>query len=310
MKYYGEYLKNIDKVNISIDVANYPVFLEYKEPHVIEVNDGGSSLQLPARIKPFKDQISVLSSKPVRIDAISTDDILSSQRSLFNDIQFKAPICVCGSSLVPEGTRWKPLPSEHWAELMDLWHCHKPHNSQENDANPLYQLAMNGFHPTPNTAYYSDTYYLVEKSCLSDHARGCPVTASIMNSYDQSSSTVKIWKWDLLSKDSRISPLISSILKELVDAHATFTFEINHKLLIWVLNLNSSFTSSQYPSPQIEKIKVLFGNAELLRSSRPDAEPVDLPGHVYDRLVEELTSVNEGLPGGVQSMKSWKLGFL
>ena len=25
---------------------------------------------------------------------------------------------------------WKDLPSEHWVEMMDFWHCHKPHDEQ------------------------------------------------------------------------------------------------------------------------------------------------------------------------------------
>ncbi|KAI7196788.1 hypothetical protein KC363_g649 [Hortaea werneckii] len=34
----------------------------------------------------------------------------------------------CRSVLIPRGavTRWKDLPSEGWAEMMDFWHCHKP----------------------------------------------------------------------------------------------------------------------------------------------------------------------------------------
>lgn len=30
-------------------------------------------------------------------------------------------------------TEWKDLPSENWAELMDLWFCHKPHEHQHDD---------------------------------------------------------------------------------------------------------------------------------------------------------------------------------
>ncbi|RMZ90796.1 hypothetical protein DV736_g1976, partial [Chaetothyriales sp. CBS 134916] len=29
---------------------------------------------------------------------------------------------------------WKNLPSEHWADLMDLWFCHKPHEDGEDEA--------------------------------------------------------------------------------------------------------------------------------------------------------------------------------
>lgn len=312
MKYYGEYLKNIEKVNVSIEVADYPVSVEYKSPSEILLKNGMGYIQLPAGIKPFPNEIPVCSAKPIRIEAIS-DNTASpdDQDSFLMQTNFTTPQCVCGSELVPSRTKWKPLPSEHWAELMDLWHCHKPHtDSEKNETNPLYQLAMNGFHPTPTTAFYSDTYYLVERSCLSHHASDCRLISRINREEDSSNSTVKVWKWDLLPTGSKIGPLISSILKELVDAHATFTFEINKKLLIWVLNLSTNFTSSSNLSPQTDKLKLLYGDAEVLRSSRPDAEPVDIPSHVYDKLIDELDSINEGLPSGVQTLKNWKLGLL
>lgn len=28
-------------------------------------------------------------------------------------------------------TEWRDLPSENWADMMDLWHCHKPHDENE-----------------------------------------------------------------------------------------------------------------------------------------------------------------------------------
>lgn len=35
----------------------------------------------------------------------------------------------CGADIVQSGkiNTWKDLPSDHWADLMDLWFCHKPH---------------------------------------------------------------------------------------------------------------------------------------------------------------------------------------
>ncbi|KAM0279323.1 hypothetical protein ACHAQH_004670 [Verticillium albo-atrum] len=36
----------------------------------------------------------------------------------------------CDEAVVPENRLdvWKDLPSENWAEMMDFWHCHKPHD--------------------------------------------------------------------------------------------------------------------------------------------------------------------------------------
>lgn len=47
----------------------------------------------------------------------------------------------CHVSLLKDPVRvWKDLPSEHWAEMMDLWHCHKP------DTDDTSTHHLNGLH--------------------------------------------------------------------------------------------------------------------------------------------------------------------
>jgi hypothetical protein len=44
------------------------------------------------------------------------------------------------STIVEAGTLqvWKDLPSENWAEMMEFWHCHKPHEHKHgNDDDDL-----------------------------------------------------------------------------------------------------------------------------------------------------------------------------
>lgn len=36
------------------------------------------------------------------------------------------PVAHCGY-----GWRWRNLPSSNWADMMDLWHCHKPHSRED-----------------------------------------------------------------------------------------------------------------------------------------------------------------------------------
>lgn len=36
------------------------------------------------------------------------------------------PVAHCGY-----GWRWRNLPSSNWADMMDLWHCHKPHSKED-----------------------------------------------------------------------------------------------------------------------------------------------------------------------------------
>ncbi|KAI5370060.1 Putative ubiquitin-conjugating enzyme E2-binding protein [Septoria linicola] len=55
-----------------------------------------------------------------------------SATSLTTDARFS---CVhCRQTLLESGTVriWKDLPSENWAEMMDFWHCHRPHVPDQN----------------------------------------------------------------------------------------------------------------------------------------------------------------------------------
>ncbi|KAH7329079.1 ubiquitin-conjugating enzyme E2-binding protein [Stachybotrys elegans] len=58
-----------------------------------------------------------------------------------SDIKVASPIqCrACDEAIVPAGRIqvWKDLPSENWAEMMEFWHCHKPHDHEHNDDESL-----------------------------------------------------------------------------------------------------------------------------------------------------------------------------
>lgn len=45
----------------------------------------------------------------------------------------------CGSEFVAQSiiNTWKDLPSENWAEMMEFWHCHKPHDHDHQDPESL-----------------------------------------------------------------------------------------------------------------------------------------------------------------------------
>ena len=48
------------------------------------------------------------------------------------DLQPGSAVCCrsCNNTIISKGIirSWKDLPSENWAEMMEFWHCHKPHD--------------------------------------------------------------------------------------------------------------------------------------------------------------------------------------
>jgi hypothetical protein len=77
----------------------------------------------------------------------------------------------CGSTLIHprKVTAWKDLPSENWAEMMDFWHCHKPHDHEHNGhasgGNKGYEAGTR-FMAQPEVGFVDLTYFLFsEKDC-------------------------------------------------------------------------------------------------------------------------------------------------
>jgi ubiquitin-protein ligase E3 D len=57
-----------------------------------------------------------------------------------------AVVCrTCGSAVIGPGVLkvWKDLPSENWAEMMEFWHCHKPHDHKHSKEEQ--HLAQRGY---------------------------------------------------------------------------------------------------------------------------------------------------------------------
>ena len=67
---------------------------------------------------------------------------------------------------------WKDLPSENWAEMMDFWHCHKPHEKDE-DTEKGGRLILakerdtgrrkGGLVPTQGVGLVGLTYFLIDR---------------------------------------------------------------------------------------------------------------------------------------------------
>ncbi|KAG6116566.1 hypothetical protein E4U13_001775 [Claviceps humidiphila] len=45
----------------------------------------------------------------------------------------------CHSTIISDSKLrvWKDLPSENWAEMMEFWHCHKPHDRDQQENKDL-----------------------------------------------------------------------------------------------------------------------------------------------------------------------------
>lgn len=309
MKYFAEYLDNLDRVALSIEFEKSSEYqLRSALPETLELSETGKALhiiRLPANTETLHTTEYAASLKSMRL-GLKVQSRLSLSEKTVIDTKHDPPRCSDGALLAPD-VKWKQLPSEHWAELMDLWHCHKPSEPGHEDAG-LYKLALNGFHPRQGLAYYSETYYLIHADDIArdSHALDCSVVKSLEPN-EGNHSEIKIWKWEL-SKDGSIGPIFSRMLAELSDAHAAFTFTINSRVSIWVLKLDTMWTITNCSGP-LKGMKVLYGSLEK-SETRPDAEELTIPESALRTLIKELEAINARLPNALQVMNGWKLSFM
>ena len=82
----------------------------------------------------------------------------------------------CKNIIVQDGiTAWKDLPSENWAEMMDFWHCHKPHVREDDpgaNVSTKGYAASDGFMPMSGIGFVDELHLRM----LGNNCRGLKVS--------------------------------------------------------------------------------------------------------------------------------------
>ena len=89
----------------------------------------------------------------------------------------------CSSEILKAGkvTAWKDLPSEHWADLMDVWFCHKPHNDHSHDN---HAAEAKGFSAKSRIAAHPGTGLVDAVSLLLHQDDCCGIQVSYLSRSD------------------------------------------------------------------------------------------------------------------------------
>ena len=156
---------------------------EVREAIVASKKDPSMSLRLslpfavyPAQAVSFAHQDLHLESKLSALPS-SPSDVVSSLNSIVqhalsaSDLSELRPKGVCCSACAREvadltsSTIFKDLPSEHWAEMMEVWMCH----ADPTFTSRLAQQTRDGFWPTRDTVLVGGSYLLVDETQAKKH---------------------------------------------------------------------------------------------------------------------------------------------
>ncbi|KAL7268745.1 hypothetical protein RUND412_008614 [Rhizina undulata] len=222
----------------------------------------------------------------------------------------------CRAETVPVGKvpTWKNLPSGNWAEMMDFWHCHKPHSHDAGCANPGKTDAFSGgFAAEPGIGLVDLTYFLLnpgdcgnvvqaqsetsteegkQKSPLV--CKNCSARLGFVDILDGVTRGRRLNKWTLCTKSSGSPSFTSYPLESFISAHllSLTASEGAHKFLIipaspdttlrlklWLFNTDIRYTRSlptDSPSshPQIAPSESVRA-MKVYYQSTPEDEVVD-----------------------------------
>lgn len=105
----------------------------------------------------------------------------------------------CESILLQSSVNlWKDLPSDNWAEMMDLWHCHKPNTENSHDGDGLDHAkgyaASSSLAPSPGCGLVHLNYLRVhESACVGLEVRRNLIFPSFFFVFSSISSMAQRW---------------------------------------------------------------------------------------------------------------------
>ncbi|KAI0536488.1 ubiquitin-conjugating enzyme E2-binding protein [Xylaria digitata] len=242
----------------------------------------------------------------------------------------------CESTVVGAGTLkvWKDLPSENWAEMMEFWHCHKPHShTHENDEEHLTNRgygASSRITAQPGIGFVDLTSFLLADSDLVPssisasattngapnetrtlvtlHCTSCKTQLGVRNDQALSAS---IFKWQVVVKQqNRNAPESPPSLAQCVSAMLLATVARSGCSKSVLLPIKSQTNPPLYGSKfengsQLQGVlKIWVFNANITFSStKASRSPINAV-KVFYRIVsqEEADKMLESITSGVQDV--------
>ncbi|QDS68373.1 hypothetical protein FKW77_010740 [Venturia effusa] len=197
---------------------------------------GSASLSLPAR--PSKDLTLRLSVEEKEAGFLKFVD--GSAENVVpwpaNELSDGIECHICGAPLLQPGRidEWRDLPNENWAEMMDFWHCHKPHehggHKHDDSSQSKGYSASSKFQAISRVGFVGLSYIILSmidchnikqneefvpsSNSEADASLCCEKCGSELGVADDTVSGWKIYKWSVrLRKDSRSEPRAFSVQK-------------------------------------------------------------------------------------------------
>jgi molybdopterin-binding protein len=210
------------------------------------------------------------------------------------------------------------MPSEIWAEMMDFWHCHKPHDHK------VHEDRFSSLRPLSGGIVVG-SYYIgfnhgdghVHLDLIGGKCRcQCGYT---VGEHDKATGLTKLFKWGFVTKSSieetyDICDYIYISLLDNVNGSATRVVEYvsrDEHLLIWVFNARISYKTTHSDIKQGMKLYYTTDAHAIVqeRNARGEFEVLDVSPEVMKGVLRYFEQQSGQFPPSIRYMGSWKLGL-
>ncbi|KAI1128286.1 ubiquitin-conjugating enzyme E2-binding protein [Nemania abortiva] len=341
---YAELLSNIRQVSVGCTLPT-PISTTTRatvatDGRALTVAHHGSSatVRLPERVAPLS-QLPITKSEGTSLSwrlplaAPLTGRVQSASEELvpWSGLDLEpgsAVICrTCKSAIVDAGTLkiWKDLPSENWAEMMEFWHCHKPHNHKHgNDEEHLTNRgygASSRITAQPGVGFVDLTSFLLADSDLvADSISASEATDSASNGTKVATTlrcascntqlgvrnyqalSTSIFKWQVLIKKRGDIPELSPSLAQCVSAMLLATMArsgCSKSILLPIRGLPLDESAPEHVSQVRDLLNIWVFNANITFSStEAPVSPINAVKVFYrtvsqeeaDKMLDSITS--------------------
>ncbi|KAF2397415.1 hypothetical protein EJ06DRAFT_482129 [Trichodelitschia bisporula] len=255
-------------------------------------------------------------------------------------------VCRCGRELVQGVQEWRDLPREGWAEMMDFWHCHKPH--EEGDHKDVAAKkgygASRGVTALESIGLVGLTYFVVsEQDCTGIKASRffhshdgrarlrCEKCDSVVGVVDKLAEGWRLYKWAVGVKTGdevetfKVQKWVTALLGAGIENSGGRRFVVEDEdeggekgaLLLWVFTDDLAFSSSvghterQDPTRAMKIFwKRIPNPKQLLEEHHFQYEHLPLPTNVYTDIEATLERSADMLPQSARKFQDWDVGML
>ncbi|XBW37024.1 hypothetical protein QEN19_002604 [Hanseniaspora menglaensis] len=240
------------------------------------------------------------------------------------------------------------LPDDNWREMMDLWHCHKPDDTNSSGIDSLFSSKIV---PKYDTLLIGDTYFLLDmnifvKSLIIESKKtlcySCKNVLGSVYNVDNNSTACKIFKQNLYILNSsnskklefkNIDNLSLQLLKGVKDYGSRFFFigskkanNANTRLLIWCLDYGLSIAINNTKLENRLKIMYrqinnddekdiqMFGNLKKAHNVEEILieDSNQAVNQVHQEIQEHIDKINQAVTFSKSAnlVEGWKLSYI